>query len=102
MDFTGSDWCSACKTIKKKVLTSSEFAAFARESLVLLEVDFPMQKKQSDAQKKANEALSDKFKIEGYPTLVVVNAEGKQLWREEGYAGESPKEYVAKLKKIPR
>ena len=71
-------------------------------NLVLLDVDFPMQKKQSDAQKKANEALSDKFKIEGYPTLVVVNAEGNQLWREEGYAGESPKEYVAKLKKIPR
>ena len=100
LDFTGSDWCSACKMIKKKVLTSAEFLAYAKTDLVLVELDFPMNHPQTDALKAANKALSEKFKIDGYPTLVVVNADGQELWREEGYDDDTPKQYVAKLKAI--
>ncbi len=100
LDFTGSDWCSACKAIKKKVLTSAEFAAYAKTALVLVEVDFPMNHPQPDALKAANKTLSDRFKIDGYPTLVVTDADGKELWREEGYDDETPAQYVAKLKAI--
>ena len=100
LDFTGSDWCSACKAIKKKVLTSAAFAAYAKTALVLVEVDFPMNHPQSDALKAANQALADKFKIDGYPTLVVTDADGKELWREEGYDDDPPAQYVAKLKAI--
>ena len=100
LDFTGSDWCSACKMIKQKVLTSAEFLAFAKSNLVLVEVDFPMNHPQSDALKAANKALSEKFKIDGYPTLVVTDADGKELWREEGYDDDTPAQYVAKLKAI--
>lgn len=102
LDFTGSDWCSACKAIKKKVLTSGEFAAYAKTDLVLVEVDFPMNHPQSDTLKAANKALSDKFKIDGYPTLVVTDADGQELWREEGYDDDTPAQYVAKLKAIKR
>lgn len=100
LDFTGSDFCSACKAIKKKVLTSTEFLAYAKTDLVLVEADFPLNTPQSDALKAANKALSEKFKIDGYPTLVVTDADGKELWREEGYDDETPAQYVAKLKAI--
>ena len=100
LDFTGSDWCSACKAIKKKVLTSAEFGAYAKTDLVLVEVDFPKNHPQSDALKAANQALADKFKIDGYPTLVVTDADGQELWREEGYDDDTPAQYVAKLKAI--
>ena len=100
LDFTGSDWCSACKLIKKKVLSTSEFSAFAKKNLILVEVDFPMNKTQPDALKAANKALADKFKVDGYPTLVVTDADGKELWREEGYDDEAPAKYVAKLAAI--
>lgn len=99
MDFTGSDWCPPCMQLKKTVLSSAEFSKFASEKLVLVEVDFPQNKKQSDALKKANEALEKKFKVDGYPTVIVVDADGKELLREVGYDGASAKEYVAKLSK---
>lgn len=99
MDFTGSDWCPPCKQLHKTVLTSSEFKKMAEQKLVLVEVDFPENKKQSEALKKANAELEKKFKVDGYPTIVVVDASGKELFREVGYDGSSAKEYVGKLAK---
>ncbi|MCD6052677.1 MAG: thioredoxin [Verrucomicrobia bacterium] len=99
MDFTGSDWCPPCMQLKKTVLSNAEFTKFAAEKLVLVEVDFPQEKKQSEELKKANAELEKKFKIDGYPTIIVVDAEGKELFRDSGYDGSSAKEYVAKLSK---
>src|SRR5207248_8724291 len=79
LDFTGSDWCGFCIKLNKEVFSKPEFAEYAKKNLVLVEVDFPRSKKQSDDQKKANQALQKKYKIEGYPTIVVLNGEGKQV-----------------------
>ena len=102
MDFTGSDWCPPCKKLKKDVFSSEEFATFAKAHLVLLEVDFPRAKKQSAELKKANQALSEKFEIEAYPTVVVLSPEGKQLSKDTGYGGTSAKDFVAKLEKFTK
>ena len=103
MDFTGSDWCPPCKKLKKDVFSSEEFATFAKANLVLVEVDFPKTKKEMEKQsaelKKANEALSTKYNIEVYPTVIVLSPEGKQLSKETGYDGSGAKEFVAKLQK---
>lgn len=100
MDFTGSDWCPPCKALHKNVLASKEFNDYAKENLVLVVVDFPHTKKLAPEQQKANEALAKKFKIEGFPTVVVLDNTGKQLSKDVGYSGESAAEFVAKLKKI--
>ena len=104
MDFTGSDWCPPCKALKKNVFSSEEFATFAKANLVLVEVDFPHTKsvmeKQSAELKKANEALSTKFDIESFPTVVILSSNGKQLSKESGYAGASAKEFIANLEKF--
>jgi thioredoxin-related protein len=102
MDFTGSDWCPPCKQLKKNVFSSEEFATFAKASLVLVEVDFPRAKKQSAELKKANQALSEKFAIEAYPTVIVLSPEGKQLSKDTGYGGTSAKDFVAKLEKFTK
>jgi len=102
MDFTGSDWCPPCKKLKKDVFSSEEFATFAKANLVLMEVDFPRAKKQSAELKKANDALSKKFDIEAYPTVVVLSPEGKQLSKDTGYDGSSAKDFVAKLQKLAK
>ena len=100
MDFTGSDWCPPCKQLKKNVFSSEGFATFAKANLVLVEVDFPRAKKQSAELKKANQALSEKFAIEAYPTVIVLSSEGKQLSKDTGYDGSSAKNFVAKLEKV--
>ncbi|MHC1765737.1 MAG: thioredoxin family protein [Verrucomicrobiia bacterium] len=100
MDFTGSDWCPPCKALHSKVLTSKEFVDFANENLILVMVDFPQQKKLPAEQTKANEELAKRFKIEGFPTIVVLDSNGKELSKDVGYSGESPKDFVAKLRKV--
>src|SRR2546425_3314340 len=95
LDFTGSDWCGWCIRVNKEVFSKPEFAKYAKENLVLVEVDFPRHKEQSAQQKKANQALMEKYKIEGYPTIIVLNGTGEKMG-ELGYMN-SPKPFIAKL-----
>ena len=100
MDFTGSDWCPWCIKFKKEVLDDQTFLDYAAKNVVLVEVDFPHQKEQSADLKKANAALNDKYKVEGYPTLVVLDKDGKEIGRQEGYEEGGPKAFIAKLEKF--
>lgn len=100
LDFTGSDWCAACMKLKKDVFSTPEFQAFAKEKLVLVEVDFPIKKKLSPEQTAANKKLEEQFQIEGYPTVLLVDPSGKKLGAEEGYAGGGPKAYLKRLEEI--
>jgi protein disulfide-isomerase len=100
MDFTGSDWCPPCKALHKNVLTSKAFVDYAKDNLVLVLVDFPRTRKLPAEQQQANDALAKKFKIQGFPTVVVLDGAGKELSKDVGYSGESPTEIVDKLKKL--
>ena len=102
MDFNGSDWCPPCKALRKNVLSSDAFVEFARKNLVLVDVDFPRQKKQPADLTKVNEALSEKFGIEGFPTIIVLSGDGKELRRSVGYSGESAKAFIAELEKLKK
>ena len=102
VNFTGSDWCGWCKKLQKEVFTTKEWNDYAKEKLVLVEIDFPNQKKQSDALKKANAALQAKHKADGFPTLVVLDGEGKELWRQVGYMAGGPKAWISKLDSLKK
>ena len=79
MDFTGSNWCGWCKRLKSEVFETAEFKKWAQDNVVLLELDFPRGVPQSDAIKKQNQELAQKFAINGYPTIIFANADGKVL-----------------------
>jgi thioredoxin-related protein len=104
VDFTGSDWCGFCIKLNKEVFSKPEFAEYAEKNFVLVEVDFPRQKKLSEEQQKANAALKEKYAASsGYPTIVLLDADGKKLGQEVGYhPGSGPKDYIAKLEKITK
>jgi len=100
LDFTGSDWCGWCIKFKKDVLNTPEFQKYAAKNVVLVEVDFPNHKEQSADLKTANAALKSRFAIRGFPSLVVLDQNGKEIGRQVGYAEGGPSAFIAKLDKF--
>jgi len=99
LDFTSSDWCGYCKLLDKEVFTQQSFKDFANKNYIQVTVDFPQQKQLPDEVKQQNDALGNQFKIDGYPTLIVLDADGKELGRQVGYdPGSGPDAVIAKLK----
>ena len=101
LDFTGSDWCGWCIKLNKEVFSQPEFAEYAKKNVVAVEVDFPNKKKLSATQKQANDALAKKYEIKGYPTIIVLNSEGKKVG-ELGYQAGGPKAFIAELEKLKK
>lgn len=97
LDFTGSDWCGWCIKFRKEVLDTPEFQAYATKNVVLVEVDFPNKKAITDDLKKANAALKTKYDVSGFPTLIVLDSNGKEIGRQVGYAEGGPSAFIAKL-----
>jgi protein disulfide-isomerase len=102
LDFTGSDWCPACILFHNQVALSPVFASYAKTNLVLVLADFPDKKPQSDALKSANAALQKKYNIEGFPTLLLLDANGKEIGRQLGYESDGPEAFIAKLEKFSK
>jgi len=96
--FHGSDWCGWCIKLHKEVFSKPEFEEYAKKNLVLVEVDFPRGKQQTEELKKANQQLQKKYSIQGYPTLIVLNGEGTKI-AESGYVQGGPKAFLADLEK---
>ncbi len=95
--FTGSDWCGWCKKFDQETLSTSEFHEYAGKNLVLVEIDFPKQTPQSDAVKKANAAWQERFKVQSFPTLILMDNHGKVLGRQEGYAEGGARAFIEEL-----
>ncbi len=99
LDFTGSDWCGWCIKLDKEVFSKPEFKSYAKDNLVLVEVDFPHGKRQTKKLKDQNEKLQKEHGIKGFPTIVVLNSEGKKTG-ELGYMEGGPKAFIAELDKL--
>lgn len=99
LDFTGSDWCGWCIRLEREVFTKPEFQEYAKKNLILLEVDFPRAKQLPAAEKSQNQELAQKFQIEGFPTIIVLDADGKKVG-ELGYTPGGPSAFIAELEKL--
>ncbi len=99
LDFTGSDWCPPCQALHRNVLATKPFADYAKDNLKLVLVDFPQSKPMPKEQKQANDALAKRFKVNGFPMLILLDSAGVELARMDGYGGESASEVVAWLEK---
>jgi protein disulfide-isomerase len=97
LDFTGSDWCGWCIKLDKETFDKPEFADYAKKNLVLVQLDYPSKKPQSDDLKKANAALQKKYEIEGFPTLIALKPDGTVAWKQVGYLKGGPEAMIAKL-----
>jgi len=101
LDFTGSDWCGWCIKLNKEVFSKPEFQEFAAKNLILVEIDFPQGKKLPAAVEKQNDALQSKFKVEGYPTIILVDGSGKEVARG-GYMEGGPGPFIDWIKQAQK
>jgi len=86
VEFTGSDWCPPCKMMRKEVFSKDEFVKAASKNFILVEIDMPRDNKEVA---KKNEPMVKKYKVDGFPTVILLSPEGKEFSRF--YASEHPK-----------
>ena len=100
LDFTGSDWCGWCKKFDKEILLQAQFKDYAKDNLVVVELDFPRAKPQSPELRKQNRELAQQYEIVGFPTIVVLSADGQKVWRYDGYFADGLDQFIAQLQKL--
>ena len=100
LNFTGSDWCGWCIKFDKEILSQPQFKDYARDNLVLVELDFPRRKAQPVDLKKQNLQLAQQYEVLGFPTIVVLNSNGQKLWQFDGYFPGGPEAFIAQLQKL--
>ncbi len=103
VEFTGSTWCPPCKALHAEVLTTAEFAAWAKDK-VLVKLDYPRASDRTPAKVAADPALAklmrlkEEFAVPGFPTMFVYDAQGKEVAKVVGYGrGDGPAKYLAQL-----
>jgi len=83
--FTGSDWCGYCQAMERDVFAREEWEEYAAETLILVSLDFPRFTKLEPAEYRArNERLKSKYEVEGLPTFVVLDSDGKTVLSKFG------------------
>jgi thiol:disulfide interchange protein len=102
LDFTGSDWCGPCIEMEKAVFSQAAFLKFAKANLVLVAVDYPRRKVLPEKVTQQNELLLHQYHIDqsGYPTVILLNPDGKILGQLEGYSGERPADVITWIEKL--
>lgn len=99
VDFTGSDWCGWCIKLKKEVFDQDVFKKEAPKSFVLVELDFPKTKELDAKLKEQNEKLMQKFGIQGFPTILLMDSKG-EVYGRTGYRDGGPEKYLEHLTKL--
>jgi thioredoxin-related protein len=99
LNFTGSDWCGWCIMLDREVFSKPQFKEYASKNLVLVEVDFPKMKPMSETMRMQNVRLAQRYQVQGFPTIIVLNGEG-QVVGALGYMQGGPDVFIAALEKL--
>ena len=101
LEFTGSDWCPPCRMLQKDVLSTPDFQRLASTKFVLVEIDFPRTKEQTRELAMQNQMLAQRFGIQAFPSIIILDSDGKKISELIGYdprAGR--KAYIDSLEQI--
>ena len=61
--FTGSDWCGWCIRLQNEVFRTETFTQWAKENVILVELDFPRKKEQPQTIKDQNRQLQQMLSL---------------------------------------
>ena len=84
--FTGSDWSQSCKRLNKDFFYTEDFQDLAQKYLILVRINSPRRDGLiSGFQQSKNLDLKQRYNQKVFPTVVITDAEGKQLGMLESY-----------------
>lgn len=99
INFTGSDWCGWCIRLDEEVFSKQLFAKEARTRFLFVKIDFPRKTSLPTDLKRQNDQLANEFRIQGFPTIVLADPEGKEYGRT-GYQEGGPMAYLQHLAQL--
>jgi WD40 repeat protein/thioredoxin-related protein len=98
--FTGSDWCPWCLLVRREVLGKDAFIDYAPKHFVLVELDFPRHKPKPK-EFEQNQALLEKWALEGFPSLILADAQGRPYASlRDGNVRDESTAYVELMEKL--
>lgn len=83
-------WCGPCKALARDVFPNETVGAYMNENFVNAKFD---------AEKGEGIEIAKAFNVKGYPTVLILNAEGKEITRSLG-APSDPAKFVERIKQI--
>ena len=84
--FTGSDWSQACKRLNTDFFYTENFQELAQKYLILVRINSPRRSGLiSGFQESKNLDLKKRYNQKVFPTVIITDAEGKQLGILESY-----------------
>ena len=93
--FTGTSWCPACKKLEKEVLTHSRFGSQVADQFIFLKADFRAHSGDKFFSSPFYQLL-EKYQVQYFPTFVVVDSQGEELFRVD-YQPGGVDDYTKKL-----
>jgi thioredoxin-related protein len=84
--FTGSDWSQSCKRLNTDFFYTEDFQELAQKYLILVRINSPRRSGLiSGFQESKNLELKKRYNQKVFPTVIITDAEGKQLGMLESY-----------------
>lgn len=71
-----TDWCNICKSLERNTFRDEEVGAYFNANFINYRFDM---------EKGEGPAFSERYSVEGYPTLLFINYRGEVVYRVEGY-----------------
>ena len=88
LDFE-TDWCVWCDRLDADTYTDERVIEFAKQNLI---------SKKIDAEKDSGPEQKIKYRVRGYPTILLLDTDGNEVDRIVGY--RPPDEFLSELKRI--
>jgi protein disulfide-isomerase len=92
--FIGTDWSISSLKLDREVFDQAEFADNSRYDFVLCKLHFYQTRERSPETIRQNEELATRYKVQDFPTVVVLTPDGREMGRL-GYIPGGVKAFAA-------
>jgi thioredoxin-related protein len=97
--FLGTDWSISSLKLDREVFDQAEFADNSKYNFLLCKLHFYQTQERSPETIRQNEELATKYKVQEFPTVVVLSPDGREIGRV-GYMPGGVKAFAAAVNAI--